>query len=63
MGKKKHYSPVLLSSVKIADVPLENILIDWLVSLAGILLKIHYPFGGGRQVEQGQEEGLSESDI
>lgn len=46
----------------IVDVLLENILTDWLVFLAGILLKIHYPFGGGKQVEQGQEEGLSESD-
>lgn len=40
----------------------ENILSDWLLFLAGILLKIHYPFGEGRQVEQGQEEGMSESD-
>lgn len=56
----KYYSPVLLlSSVDIADVLLENILINWLFFLAGILLKIHYPFGGGRQ---GQEEGLSDSE-
>lgn len=59
---KSWTQPLLLSSVRIVDVLLENILTDWLVFLAGILLKIHYPFGGGIQVEQGQEDGLSESD-
>ncbi len=53
---------LLLSALEIVNILLENILIGWLLFLAGILLKIHYPFGGGRQVEQGQEEGLSESD-
>lgn len=54
--------PLQLLSAEIEDVLLENPLIGWLVFLADILLKIHYPFGGGRQVEQGQEEGSSESD-
>lgn len=53
---------LLLSSLEMVDVLLGNVLIGWPVFLAGILLEIHYPFGGGRQVEQGQEEGSIESD-
>lgn len=60
-GELKHF-PRQVSFIHSLTVgTVESSLIDWLVFLGGILYKIHYSFGGGRQVEQGQKEGLSDT--